>query len=184
MLAAPLLVSPSISEAQSPPHREVDDVAVLAGLADARSTDVQAATFAWQSSGVLVQAGDSYLVHASGRWSIGPLCAPTGPDGIGPYTLACWDLGGQIVAGATHSTLVARVGHAGQPFVVGGSREFTAESAGVLYFMVNDHPSFFGDNSGSVKATVRLLSAPAAGAAPAPAGQVTRGVGGGGRAPQ
>jgi len=116
----------------------------------------------WQSTGVRLQQGATYLVYAEGAWRLGPLCAGTGPDGGGMYTLTCWDLGGKTVEGITHSALIGRIGHDGPPFAVRSSLELTADRNGYLYLMANEHPSFFFDNTGSVTAKVRMLTAPAA----------------------
>ena len=35
---------------------------------------------AWQSSGVRIEIGATYRISAQGRWQIGGLCNPTGPD--------------------------------------------------------------------------------------------------------
>lgn len=116
----------------------------------------------WQSTGVRLQQGATYLVYAEGTWQLGPLCASTGPDGGGMYTLTCWDLGGKTIEGFTHSALIGRIGHDGPPFAVRSSLELTADRTGYLYLMANEHPSFFFDNTGSVTAKVRMLSAPPA----------------------
>jgi flagellar motor protein MotB len=108
----------------------------------------------WQSSGVLIKKGNTYRITATGQWSLGGLCNPTGPDGVGIYSVTCWDLGGQTVAGFTHSALIGKIGKQNPAFFVGTEYQFTSEEEGVLYFMSNDAPGFFFDNSGSFVVTI------------------------------
>jgi len=122
----------------------------------------------WQSTGVRLERGATYLVYAEGSWQLAPTCPRTGPDGSGLYSVVCWDVGGRTVEGVTHAALIGRIGHDGPPFAVQSSKELTADRGGYLYLMVNDHPAWFGDNSGSVTARVRMLSA-----APARGGETT-----------
>jgi hypothetical protein len=138
----------------------------LTTLIDTRSgvsVRVNAVDKFWRSSGLRVEEGNTYLITAQGQWQIGGTCNPTGPGGISPYTVACWDVGPKTVSNGTHATLIGKVGHGGPPFAVGDAREFTAHDSGVLYFMVNDHPDWFFDNTGSAEARIRLLSSRPAG---------------------
>lgn len=108
----------------------------------------------WQSSGVLIKKGNTYKISATGQWSMGGLCNPTGPDGEGIYGIACWDLGNQTVAGFTHSALIGKIGTQNPAFFTGREYKFTADEEGVLYFMANDAPGFFFDNTGSFAVTI------------------------------
>lgn len=114
----------------------------------------------WQGSGVFVESGKRYRVNADGAWQLGPLCNPTGPDGTSPYTIACWDFGPttRAVAESTHSALIAKIGRSGQAFATGKMIEFTAQQSGILYFMANDAPGWFGDNSGKLDVTIELAA--------------------------
>ena len=112
LLVTTLLAVPAVSQSRFP-HLEATNVSPLLPAAPVRQTDVQAATEKWQSSGVLLQAGDSYLLTASGQWKLAPVCPPTGPDGQGLYSLVCWDIGGQTVPGASHALLIGKIGHDG-----------------------------------------------------------------------
>ncbi len=185
-------------------HAQVptEESAFTAPIVDNRETpwvEVQADKYAWQSSGVLAQQGDTYLVTATGQWKVAPVCSPSGPEGRGIYSLTCWDIGGQILPGYSHGALIGRLGRNGQPFYVGANYRFTAQSTDLLYFMMNDNPLWFGDNSGSMKVVVNLISRapqqqpapvlmqpviPVVPVMPVQPGQVLRGGGGGGRAPQ
>ncbi|RLU02363.1 MAG: hypothetical protein D9N11_09620 [Ketobacter sp.] len=115
---------------------------------------VPAATKAWTSSGVMIERGKTYSISASGTWSVGKLCKPTDASGEGVYTLSCWDIGGRVVEGFSHSALVGKIGKGTFPFYVGNSFSFTAERDGALYFMVNDSAATFNDNSGALDVTI------------------------------
>lgn len=121
-----------------------------------KQINVSAKINKWQSSGVLVKKGGTYKITATGQWHLGGLCNSTGPDGEGLYTLACWDLGGQTVAGYSHSALIGKIGTRNPAFFVGTEYRFTSEEEGVLYFMANDVPAFFFDNTGSLAVTVGI----------------------------
>lgn len=115
---------------------------------------VPAVTKAWTSSGVMVERGKTYDVTASGTWSVGKWCKPTDASGDGVYTLSCWDVGGQVVAGFSHSALVGKIGKGTIPFFVGNDFSFTADRDGALYFMINDAAATFSDNSGALDVTI------------------------------
>ena len=115
---------------------------------------VAAVTKAWTSSGVMVERGKTYDVSASGTWSVGKWCKPTDASGDGVYTLSCWDVGGQVVTGFSHSALVGKIGKGTIPFFVGKDFSFTSDRDGALYFMINDAAATFGDNSGALDVTI------------------------------
>ena len=176
------------------PHEESAFTSPIVDNRDTPWVEVQANKYAWQSSGVLLQSGDTYLLTASGKWQLGGLCPSTGADGAGAYNLTCWDIGGQVLPGYSHAALIGKVGRDGAPFYIGANHRLTAQTTDVLYLMANDNPAWFWDNTGSLKAVVNLISRappqqqavpvmPVMPVLPQP-GQVLRGGGGGGRAPQ
>jgi Membrane protein involved in colicin uptake len=112
----------------------------------------------WQSSGVLIKKGNTYKITATGQWSMGGLCNPTGPDGEGIYGIACWDLGNQTVGGFTHSALIGKIGAQNPAFFTGREYQFTSDEEGVLYFMANDAAGFFFDNNGSFAVTISVVN--------------------------
>ena len=122
------------------------------------SVRVSAQVNKWQSSGVLIKPGYTYKVTATGQWKLAPVCNSTGPDGEGIYTALCWNIGGQTVDGYTHSALIGTIGHENKPFFVGKEYEFISDIEGVLYFLSNDLPGFFYDNTGFLSVTVSLTS--------------------------
>ena len=86
----------------------------------------------WKNSGVTVKKGMKYKISATGRWSLGPICGTTGPDGIGNSAIC----GGVFVPGSG-SLLVGKIGDQGRPFAIGSGMELTAPEDGILYFSVN-----------------------------------------------
>lgn len=107
----------------------------------------------WKNSGMVLKKGMKYKISASGRWSLGPICGVTGPNGVGNSPIC----GGVHVPGSG-SLLVGRIGEEGNPFAVGSGIELTATEDGFLYFIVNGGLKIFC--SGSVNVTTTLLSPP------------------------
>jgi serine/threonine protein kinase len=119
-------------------------------------TSVSSEIEKWQNSGVKIKRGQTYKIKASGEWSLGPLCASTGPTGEGMYTVACWDLGFQIVAKRSHSALIGKIGQDTLAFYIGSDFTFTADKDGTLYLSCNDAPGFFFDNGGALDVVISL----------------------------
>ena len=124
-----------------------------------QSTVVLAKVAKWQSSGVSIKQGGEYRITATGEWQVAPTCPKTGPDGEPLYTVLCWNIGGQLIAGVSHAALIGKIGHGGTPFAIGRMRQFTAQHEGFLYYMVNDASEWFADNMGSVTATIEPVYA-------------------------
>lgn len=125
----------------------------------------------WVDTGVDVRAGETWRLDAEGRWSMGPWCGETGPDGVGVSPLCGGDALG---IGTRGSSLVGRIGPAGRPFLVGNGLDLTAGEDGRLFLSAHDLIQF--DNTGSMAVTIRptgsavaraAASRPAAGATPA-----------------
>lgn len=116
----------------------------------------------WVDTGVDLKAGEAWRLAAEGRWSIGPFCGVTGPDGAGVSPLCAGD---SLGIGATGSTLIGRIGASGKPFAVGNGRDIVVETEGRLFLAAYDMIPF--DNTGTVTVTVRPLGAAAQTAAPA-----------------
>jgi len=114
------------------------------------TVEVQAAV-PWQSTGVYVEAGETYEIRAEGRWSLGPLCGTANADGVGHNTVLC--VGGEPVPGHPTATLVGRVGATGAPFVVGSRRTLTPDTDGPLLMGVNTDGMFF-DNTGTLSVSI------------------------------
>ena len=121
------------------------------------TVNVPAAANQWQHSGVQIERGKTYRVLASGNWKMGSLCKATDAGGDNMYSMACWDMGGQTVAGFSHGALIGKIGTESLPFYVGKRLKFTADRSGVLYFMGNDTAAFIKDNSGQLSVSVSLV---------------------------
>lgn len=108
----------------------------------------------WSSAGIQLQRGERYRIEASGQWKLGGLCKATDATGVGMYSLACWDGGGQTVAGYPHGALIAKIGKDSLAFYVGSEFDFTAPEDGPLFLMVNEAAPYFSDNTGALTVTV------------------------------
>ena len=130
---------------------------LLANGMKSTTVNVPAAANQWQHSGVQIERGKTYRVLASGNWKMGSLCKATDAGGDNMYSMACWDMGGQTVAGFSHGALIGKIGTESLPFYVGKRLKFTADRSGVLYFMGNDTAAFIKDNSGQLSVSVSLV---------------------------
>ena len=124
---------------------------------EAGKTRVSAAVEAWRKSGVLIRSGDKYRITAKGQWRTYPSCNFTGPDGIGLYKDWCvkTPVFPAVIEGYSHSTLIAKIGETGAPFVVGAELEFVAENEGAVFFRINDTINGNADNEGFVDVTIQ-----------------------------
>lgn len=118
-----------------------------------------AADRGWQSSGVLLEAGKSYRVSASGRFQIAV------EDVNGVETQWPCEAGGVTIeyhAGHPLGMLLGAVvpskasGNSGfaRPLAIGLGRTITPEVSGTLYLRVNDSAARLGDNRGAL--TIRV----------------------------
>ena len=121
-------------------------------------TRVSASIEQWRNSGVMVKAGATYQLSASGRWRTYPTCNFTGPDGIGLYTTTCYrsPLWPEIIPGFSHSTLIAKIGLQGTPFVVGNDLSLKAKQDGILHLRINDVVNGNFDNEGFAEVSITL----------------------------
>jgi hypothetical protein len=131
----------------------------------------------WVDSGVMLRAGQTFSVEASGSVTIWPTCnefcgtvEPTigidcsafcpaltaGPagsvpiDGFVPSADPYF-----VLPGANMVALLARIG-GGTPFVVGAGGSFVADGDGALQFTVNEDGRHLGDETGEFTVTVVL----------------------------
>lgn len=109
----------------------------------------------WQSSGVAVEAGQTYRIKAEGRFIIGHepdgTSWPCEPNGI---TL-------DYHAGRPLGELLATVDAGPDAFVaptpIGMAADYTAPAAGTLYLRVNDAPNALAENEGTLSVKVSDL---------------------------
>jgi murein DD-endopeptidase MepM/ murein hydrolase activator NlpD len=105
------------------------------------------------ASGLSVRTGDRLRIRAGGDWCMGAgECG--GPDGIRSANPDEPDLRDPT---AEIGTLLARVGP-GPWLPVGDDRTFTAQHDGQVRVVFNDRECCYGDNSGSIDATVSVES--------------------------
>ena len=119
------------------------------------TTTVLAVADEWRNSGAILKKGQKYQITATGKWTAGPICGWTGPDGYGVSSM-CSGVTGTYLGRDSASLLLGKIGDQGNPFVVGGGFELTAPEDGILFFRINDTPAIMADNSGSVNVTVSL----------------------------
>lgn len=118
----------------------------------------------WQSSGFVLEAGQTYRVSAEGRFQVG-LDSSTGqawwcePNGVTLKYYQGRPLG--ILLGAIRDetqpleTMTPLV----MPVVIGQHLTFEAKTSGTLFLRLNDSPAELSDNSGSAKVEIRKVSA-------------------------
>jgi hypothetical protein len=111
----------------------------------------------WQSTGLILNAGESIVVRASGQWQYSPLIGLNGPEGGSGYAAPSYPL-----THAPGGSLIGRIGDEGDPFYVGRSMTWVADKPGPLYLRIND--DLLSDNVGQLKLTIERLpgSTPAA----------------------
>lgn len=109
-------------------------------------------TAAFTDTGVDLDQGQQVTVTAEGsvfhnaQSATGPEGFPDRPDLLTP------------LRGANHNALIARIGSQGQPFVIGTSRSFTAETTGRLLLGIND--GGLENNRGAYQALVVVQADP------------------------
>jgi len=136
------------------PAHQADQPTEPLARGTSHTVDIQAA-IPWQSTGIYLEAGETYEIRAEGSWSLGPLCGISNADGVGHNTFFC--TGTKPVPGHPTATLAGKVGATGQPFVVGSNRTLKPENSGPLLMGVNADAMYF-DNTGSL--TVSIDHAP------------------------
>ena len=117
-----------------------------------------AADRGWQSSGWAVAAGKKYTIKATGRYQVGnvPKPWPCEPGGV---SIRYWQgrpLGQLLMAtrpdDPAPNGLTALLK---PPVAVGLGTSFTAEQSGTLYFKINESPSEWSDNAGSLQVAIQ-----------------------------
>lgn len=108
-------------------------------------------TAPWTDTGIDVAAGQQLTITASGT-VIHDLagndgCDPAGEPGTAGH-------GANVIGCPDHASLIARIGDAGPPFLVGRTYSAPASASGRLFLGVND--SDLGNNGGSYDAAVAV----------------------------
>jgi hypothetical protein len=117
----------------------------------------------WQSSGIAVEAGKTYAIQATGKFTIARDADGTPwPCEPGGVTLRYHDkrpLGELLVAVRNRDPLAGGAPLLAVPHAVGKRKQFTPNVSGTLYFRVNDSPAEFGDNQGQITVRVTPVNA-------------------------
>jgi hypothetical protein len=119
----------------------------------------------WQSSGIALQAGESYRLRARGRYQVaaGPPPWRAEANGVSIRYYRGRPLGMLLAAvrvdGKEGAPVAARTRHAGflSPVAVGLDAAMTPEQTGTLYLKINDSPAELHDNQGVLEVLVERM---------------------------
>ncbi len=111
---------------------------------------------AWQSTGIVISAGQRLIIQASGRYQVGQQPRPwwCEPQGVTIEYYQERPLGmllGAIVEpdSPAHNTALAH------PLVIGRRRELTSQRGGILFLRINERADGLRDNRGSLTVQIR-----------------------------
>lgn len=124
---------------------------------DGEKTVAVRADRGWQSSGVRLEAGQTYRLAASGRYQVAdqPRIWWCEPNGVTVRYVHGRPLG-QLLAGVLSDSLVPEAADGlVSPVAVGLEATLAPESAGTLYFRINDSPAELSDNAGTLRVRIR-----------------------------
>ncbi len=126
-------------------------------LASSHSVEVQSDR-GWQSSGVLVEAGQRYVIEAAGQISLADAPKPwvSEADGISFQYVGGLPIGrllGSVLSSEGDAVTLAR--SMLEELTLGNRAEFVAPVSGTLYLRVNDDWGSLADNRGALRVTVR-----------------------------
>jgi hypothetical protein len=116
----------------------------------------------WQSTGFLLEAGQTYALAASGRYAVGASGEKPWPCEAGGITLRYHNgqpLGMLIAAVADEQGTLAP--SLSNKRTVGLSNSLTPTDSGVLYLAINEAASGLADNHGTLRVEIREGEAPA-----------------------
>jgi hypothetical protein len=129
------------------------------GAPFARPTDVDVrADRGWQSSGLWLERGKSYVVTAEGRVTLGASTRPwvSEPGGISLRYASGRPIGTLLGAIVGDPKQISGEGGLLKPLAVGTSTIIEPAASGTLYLRTNDRFNALDDNSGTYRANVRL----------------------------
>lgn len=118
----------------------------LAGIEPSPFNVAVPANVQWFNSGLTLASGQSFNITASGSWMTDSMTY--GADGM-----VIVGTGGYLLPTAPAYSLIGKMG-SGAPFFIGSSYHETADVSGTLFLSMNDVPSEFGNNSGSLSVTI------------------------------
>jgi hypothetical protein len=115
-----------------------------------------AADRGWQSSGLLLKAGQTYRVTASGRYVIALQPRPweCEPNGVTLRYHRGAPLGTLLGAVRPEAVAEEQLSALLRPGVIGTDRTIRTPATGVLYLRINDSPAELSDNAGTLDVRV------------------------------
>ncbi len=125
-------------------------------LADSREIRVRADR-GWQSAGVHVEAGATYILKAAGRYQVAqePQVWWCEPGGVTIRYYAGRPLGILLAAVSHASQALTGLTPLAKPDIVGLGAELECREAGTLFLRINDAPAELADNAGEVVVQIR-----------------------------
>lgn len=135
--------------------RNALDVIPARALPPAGATVEISAERGWQSTGLVLEAGKSYRLEASGRYQIGqsPKVWWCEPQGVTIRYHRGKPLG-RLLAAVRNDEQPAAVTPLLNPVDIGAAADLTPRDAGTLWLKINEHEAEWSDNHGSL--TVRI----------------------------
>jgi hypothetical protein len=120
-----------------------------------------AADRGWQSSGFLLEAGQTYKIEASGRYQIGnqPKIWWCEPNGITIRYYRKVPLGILLGSIVDEDKPPGAMSALATPDVIGMGVESVVERSGTLYLRINDSPAELSDNAGELSVRVTPVAA-------------------------
>lgn len=119
-----------------------------------------AADHGWQSSGVQVEAGQTYEITATGRYSLAK--APQHwwcePNGITIEYHQRLPLGILLAAVSDPQEGESGITPLASPDVIGLSSKFSPKRSGTLYYCLNDSPAKLADNEGATTVVIKSIT--------------------------
>jgi hypothetical protein len=125
-------------------------------LAGSREIRVRAAR-GWQSAGVRVEAGATYVLEAAGRYQVAqaPRVWWCEPGGVTIRYYAGRPLGILLAAVSNESQALTGLTPLAKPDVVGLGAELECREAGTLFLRINEAPAELADNAGELVVRIR-----------------------------
>jgi hypothetical protein len=121
------------------------------------ATVTVAADHLWQSTGIQLEAGKTYELTASGRFTLARDSKPwiSEPNGITIEYHQRLPLGVLLAAVSDQKTSDTGISPLASPDVIGSAGKFTPKMSGTLYLCLNDSPAKLADNEGSATVVIK-----------------------------
>jgi hypothetical protein len=111
----------------------------------------------WQSTGFTLEAGKTYAISATGRFTIGGDVARPWPCEAGGITLR-YHAGrplGMLLAAVSDDTAPLEITPLARPQPIGLAGEITPAATGTLYLSLNESAAGLADNAGTVQVRIQ-----------------------------